>query len=50
MTIEELNPNLNRIDGEDIRKFLSEFDPTYRDKSRPKGPDYLVMDNFGELF
>ena len=50
MTIDELNLNQNLIDNEDIRKFLSEFDPTYSDRSRLKGPDYLVMDNFGDIF
>ena len=49
-TIDELDLNQNRIGEEEMIKFFSEFDPTYRDRSRPKGLDYLVMDNFVEIF
>ena len=27
-------------------KFLNYFDYTYMDRSKPKGPDYLIIDNF----
>ena len=33
-----------------MTKFLSEFDHTFMDRSKPKGPDYLVIDNFVEIF
>ena len=29
---------------------MSYFDHTYMDRSRPKGPDYLIIDNFEETF
>ena len=29
---------------------LSDFDHTYMDRKRPKGPDYLIIDNFADLF
>ena len=46
----ELDPKKNLIDKESIRKFLGDFDPTYMDRSRPKGPDHLIIDNFLETF
>ena len=33
-----------------MSKFLGDFDPTYMDRSRPKGPDFLIMDNFFDYF
>ena len=30
--------------------FMKYFDHTYMDKSKPKGLDYLVMDDFYEIF
>ena len=38
-----MNPN-------NIAKFLSEFDHTYMDRLRPKGPDYLIIDTFVDNF
>ena len=38
------------IDGYAITKFLSDFDHTYMDRTRPKGPDYLIIDDFKEYF
>ena len=49
-TINELNPSQNWIYDKTITKFLSDFDDTYMDRTRPKGPDYLIMDNFAEYF
>ena len=40
----------NRFDKDNLGKFLREFDHTYMDRSRTKGPDYLVIDNFVEIF
>ena len=47
-TIDEIDPDLNKIGINELNKFFSEYDPTYRNRSRPKGLDYLVMDNFKE--
>ena len=49
-TIDEFDPDLNNIGDNELDKFFREYDPTYRDRSRPKGLDYLVMDNFKENF
>ena len=38
------------IDTANLTKFMSDFDHTFMDKSRPKGPDYLIIDNFAEFF
>ena len=45
-TIDEFDPDLNNIGNDELDKFFSEYDPTYKDRSRPKGLDYLVMDSF----
>ena len=45
-TIDEFDPDLNNIGNNELDKFFSEYDPTYKDRSRPKGLDYLVMDSF----
>ena len=29
---------------------MGDFDHTYMDRSRPKGPDYLIMDKFDSTF
>ena len=47
-TVNELDPVKNYVDWENITKFLGDFDPTYMDRLRPKGPDYLIMDNLFE--
>ena len=49
-TIDELDPAENRIDEDILAKFLSDFDHTFSDRSRPKGPDYLIIDNLVEIF
>ena len=50
MTIDELNPIKNQLDSDNLSKFLSEFDHTYFDRTKPKGPDYLIIDSFLETF
>ena len=49
-TFDELDPIQNQINSENIIKFLSDFDETFMDRKRPKGLDYLVIDNFAENF
>ena len=49
-TINELDPTKNWIDIDDFTNFLREFDHTYMDRARSKGPDYLITDNFFESF
>ena len=49
-TINELDPENNYIDNDNIAKFLGDFDHTFMDRSRPKGPDYLIIDNFLDTF
>ena len=48
--INELDRDQWDVHGDNFSKFLSDFDVTYMDRSRPKGPDYLVMDNFLDIF
>ena len=48
--IDKLDPIKNGIYKEDITKFLGDFDDTFMDRTRPKGPDYLVIDNLEEIF
>ena len=48
--VNALDPARNKIGKENLKKFLSKFDYTYMNRSRPKGPDYLIIDNFAELF
>ena len=47
--VNELDP-ANEFYKEAIAKFLSYFDQTYMDRSKPKGPDYLIIDNFFDVF
>ena len=35
---------------EEVSKFLSDYDRTYMDRTKPKGPDFLIIDNFAETF
>ena len=49
-TVNELDPIKNNLDMEELTKFLGDFDHTYMDRTRPKGPDYLIIDNFAEAF
>ena len=49
-TIDELDPVQNQINSQNIIKFLSDYDETFMDRKRPKGLDYLVIDNFAENF
>ena len=48
--IDKFDPYNNKVSDIELIKFLSEFDHTYMDRSKPKGPDFLVMDNFYENF
>ena len=48
--IDELDSTQWNFNDDNLSQFLSDFDITYMDRSRPKGPDYLVMDNFLEIF
>ena len=50
LTINELDPAQNRIGKDNLTKFLSDFDNTYMDRTKPKGPDYLIIDNILETF
>ena len=49
-TFDELDPGLNSIDKDSLTKFLGEYDHTFMDRSKPKGPDYLIIDNLVEIF
>ena len=49
-TVDELDPIKNHLDTEEVTKFLSEFDRTYMDRTKPKGPDFLIIDDFAETF
>ena len=49
-TINELDLIGNQFDKEEVIKFLSDFDHTYMDRTRPKGPNFLIIDNFAEAF
>ena len=44
-TIDKLDPTQNHVVKDNLEAFLSDFDHTYKDRSRPKGPDYLIIDN-----
>ena len=44
--INEIDSDKWFVNDENLTKFLSYFDYTFMDRSRPKGPDYLIMDNF----
>ena len=48
--IDALDPTKNKIDNDDIAKFVSDFDYTFMDKSRPNRPDYIIIDNFLDQF
>ena len=48
-TIDELDPSRNRIDKDELAKFLSDVDHTYMDRARPNGPDYFIIDDFAYL-
>ena len=49
-TVNELDAENNYIDSNNLAQFLSDFDGTFMDRSRPKGPDYLIVDNFFDTF
>ena len=49
-TINELDPQNNNLDLEEVTKFLGDFDHTYMDRTKPKGPDFLIIDDFAETF
>ena len=48
--INEIDSTQWNVNDDNLAKFLSDFDITYMDRSRPKGPDYLIMDNFLDFF
>ena len=48
--IDEIDSKLRAVSDIQLNKFLSKFDHTYMDRNKPKGPDYLIMDNFFENF
>ena len=48
--VNALDPAKNRIDKVNVKKFLSEFDHTFTDRSRPSGPSYFIIDNFAKYF
>ena len=49
-TIDQLDPMNNMLNQDNLPQFLSEFDHTYMDRTKPKGPDYIVIDNLFEIF
>ena len=49
-TIDNLDPINEKLDESNLTKFLNYFDYTYMDRSKPKGPDYLIIDNFVDYF
>ena len=49
-TIDQLDPVKNKLFKDKLTQFLSEFDHTYMDRTKPKGPDYIVIDNLFEIF
>ena len=48
--IDALDPQQHKVTDIELIHFLKYFDHTYMDKTKPKGPDYLIMDNFLENF
>ena len=40
----------NKLGKDNLTQFLSEFDHTYMDRTKPKGLDYIVIDNLFETF
>ena len=50
MIINRLLPSVNHLDKVNLQKFLSEYDHTFTDRSKPKGPNYFVIDNFARYF
>ena len=49
-TIDKLDPIKNQVNSDNLAQFLSAFDHTYMDRTKPKGPDYLIIDNLLEIF
>ena len=48
--IDEIDPEKRWFGDRELAKFLNQFDHTYMDRTKPKGPDYLIVDNFYENF
>ena len=48
--VDELDPQKNKVTDTELMNFLKYFDHTYMDRSKPKGLDYLIMDDFFEIF
>ena len=49
-TIDKLDPKQNQLDVDNLTQFLSKYDRTYMDRTKPKGLDFLVIDNLSEIF
>ena len=48
--IDEIDPEKRWVGDKELTKFFNKFDHTYMDRSKPKGPDYLIVDNLYENF
>ena len=48
--IDELDPVKRWVGDKELTKFLNKFDHTYMDRNKPKGLDYLIVDNLYENF
>ena len=48
--IDEIDPEIRWVGDKELTKFLNKFDHTYMDRTKPKGPDYLIVDNLYENF
>ena len=49
-TVDALNPAKNKFTKEKLKRFLSEFDHTHMDRSKPKGLAYLIIDDVAKFF
>ena len=49
-TVDALNPAKNKFTKENLKKFLSEFDYTHMDRSKPKGLAHLIIDDVAKFF
>ena len=49
-TVDALNPAKNKFTKENLKKFLSEFDYTHMDRSKPRGLAYLIIDDVAKFF
>ena len=49
-TVDALKPAKNKFTKEKLKKFLSEFDHTHMDRSKPRGLAYLIIDDVAKFF